>query len=91
MYCQGTACSRSFGTCVTLAEDRKLECCKRTAKTIFVSTMKILLTHYVVRSYLYFIPPMLSLCYTVISMKYEQVSLRQNIVNDIYIWQPYKL
>jgi hypothetical protein len=55
-------CSRSFDMGLTSADGKKLECFKWTAKYIFISVMKILHTHFVVKSQHYFISPKLYLC-----------------------------
>ncbi len=62
MHCQCTAYTKSYDTGLTTAEDQKLQCFRWTANNIFIITMKIPQTHYVVKSCKYFISLGLSLC-----------------------------
>ncbi len=56
------ACTRSFDTGLTSAEDQKLECFKWTATNIFLTSMKIEWTLYVIKLCRYFFSSWLSLC-----------------------------
>jgi hypothetical protein len=58
----GIACTRSFHTGLTSAEGKNLECFKQSANNIFIITMKILSTHYVIKSCQYYILTKVSLC-----------------------------
>jgi len=48
-------CTWSFYMGLTSAEGQKLECFKWTTNNVFKRSMKIYWTHYVVKSYSYFI------------------------------------
>ncbi len=45
MHCNGTACIRLFGTGLTSAEDKRLECFEWRANIIFMSTMHFYKAH----------------------------------------------